>query len=207
MSLPQLFPRVKAYVGPINSPLHGRDLYLVQGENGFILIDANPDHLTGSFNVVTNEFLTGLQEELKASKILAHNDKGLHKKAKTWGGSFAKLTDERLEQLLYSALLVMARQRKVLILAKDRRVQFRRLNQAASVEVNGVANVFDSGGLTIARLPAASFDKLVSAVLDKGYVTSDLVREVLPMESRARKEFAFSMAKWLQVYLDLEIRG
>ena len=207
MSLPQLFPRVKAYIGTVNSPLHDKEFLLAQAENGFILIDADSERLTGSYTVVTSELLARLGDELKATRLLATKDKTLIQKAKTWNVAFAKLTDERLEQLLYAALLILARQRKVLIQMRDRRVLFRRLNQAASVEVNGVANIFDSGGLTIARLPVASFDKLVSAGLDKGYISGDLVREVLPLESRARKEFAFSMAKWLQVYLDLEIRG
>ena len=207
MSLPQLFPRVKGYIGTINSPLHGKDLLLAQGDNGFIIIDADSERLAGSFVTVTNDFLTHLGEELKVSKILAPGDKNLLQRVKGWNVNLAKLSDERLEQLLYTALLVLSRQRKVLFLSKDRRVTFRRLNQAASVEVNGVANVFDRGGLTIARLAVSNFDKLVSAALGKGYVSSDLVREVLPVESRNRKEFAFSMARWLQVYLDLEIRG
>ncbi len=207
MSLPQLFPRVKGYVGTINSPLHGKDLLLAQGDNGFIIIDADSERLTGSFVTVTNEFLARLGEELKVSKTLTPSDNGLLQRVKAWNSSLAKLSDVGLEQLLYGALLVLARQRKVLIQSKDHHVMFRRLNQAASVEVNGVANVFDRGGLTIARLPVSSFDKLVVAALGKGYVSSDLVREVLPVESRTRKEFPFSMARWLQVYLDLEIRG
>ncbi len=207
MSLPQLFPRVKGYIGTINSPLHGKDLLLAQGDNGFIILDADSERLTGSFVTVTNDLLARLGEELKVSKMLTPSDKNLLQRVKAWNASLAKLSDGSLEQLLYSALLVLSRQRKVLIQGKDRRVTFRRLNQAASVEVNGVANVFDRGGLTIARLTVSNFDKLVSAALGKGYVSSDLVREVLPVESRNRKEFAFSMARWLQVYLDLDIRG
>ncbi len=176
-------------------------------DNGFVVLDADSDRLAGSFTVVTNEMLTRIVEELKASRVLSQNDKALLQKAKTWNPSYAKLMDERLEQLLYNGLLILARQRKVLIQIKDHHVHFRRLNQAASVEVNGVANIFDSGGLTLARLPVASFDRLVSTALLKGYVSSDLIREALPVESRARKDFAFALAKWLQVYLDLEIRG
>lgn len=187
--------------------MHQRDFFLAQVDNGFVVLDADADRLAGNFTVVTNELMTRLGEELKASKTLSANDKAILQKAKTWNPPYAKLTDERLEQLLYNALLILARQRKVLIQTKDRRVLFRRLNQAASVEVNGVANIFDRGGLTLARLPVASFDRLVSTALLKGYVSSDLIREVLPMESRARKDFAFALAEWLRVYLDLEIRG
>lgn len=207
MSLPQLFPRVKAYIGTIKSPLHGKDLLLAQGDNGFIIIDADTERLAGSFAVVTNDLLAHLGEQLKSSKTLTANDKDLLQKAKNWNPSLASLSDSRVEELLYDALLILGQQRKVLVQAKDRRVTFRRLNQAASVEVNGVANVFDRGGLTIARLAVANFDKLVLTALEKGYVSSDMVREVLPVESRGRKEFAFSMARWLQVYLDLDIRG
>jgi hypothetical protein len=207
MSLPQLFPRVKGYIGTINSPVHGKDLLLAQGDNGFIIIDADSERLAGSFVTVTNEFLAHLGEELKVSKMLTPSDRNLLQRAKAWSPSLAKLSDGSLEQVVYSGLLVLSRQRKVLLQSKDHKVTFRRLNQAASVEVNGVANVFDRGGLTIARLTVSNFDKLVSAALVKGYVSSDLVREILPVESRNRKEFAFSMARWLQVYLDLEIRG
>lgn len=207
MSLPQLFPRIKTFVGAVASPLHGHELQLAQTDNGFVIVDSDPDHLSGSYLLITSDLLTRLSEEMKSLKSISHNDRNLLQKAKGWSSSLAKLSDSRLEQLLYGGLLILARQRKLLIRSKDQRILFRRLNLAAAVEVNGVANIFDSGGLTIARLSVANFDRLVAAALTRGYVSSDLVREVLPSESRLRKDLPFALARWLQVYLDLEIRG